>query len=129
MTQRMTLRQYKRTIREAARLQSILHDQSVWACMGIMVEAWIHKTPPYVVLEIAREIKDVDVLMLQIRQWTDEDTWEWEFGNRSICKTKELDALSFQREEAERSCMMDAVTCMTASGARRREAMQQRCPE
>lgn len=129
MTQRMTLRQYKRTIREAARLKSILHDQSVWACMGIMVEAWIHKTPPYVVLEIAREIKDVDVLMLQIRQWTDEDTWEWEFGNRSTCKTKELDALSFQREEAERSCMMDAVTYMTASGARRREAMQQRCPE
>ena len=129
MTQRMTLRQYKRTIREAARLQSILHDQSVWACMGIMVEAWIHKTPPYVVLEIAREIKDVDVLMIQIRQWTDEDTWEWEFGNRSICKTKELDALSFQREESERSCMMDAVTYMTASGARRREAMQQRCPE
>lgn len=129
MTQRMTLRQYKRTIREAARLQSILHDQSVWACMGIMVEAWIHKTPPYVVLEIAREIKDVDVLMLQIRQWTDEDTWEWEFGNRSICKTKELDALSFQREESERLCMMDAVTCTTASGARRREAMQQRCPE
>lgn len=125
----MTLRQYKRTIREAARLQSILHDQSVWACMGIMVEAWIHKTPPYVVLEIAREIKDVDVLMLQIRQWTDEDIWEWEFGNRSICKTKELDALSFQREEAERSCMIDAVTYMTASGARRREAMQQRCPE
>ena len=129
MTQRMTLRQYKRTIREAARLQSILHDQSVWACMGIMVEAWIHKIPPYVVLEIAREIKDVDVLMLQIRQWTDEDTWKWEFGNRSICKTKELDALSLQREESERLCMMDAVTYMTASGARRRETMQQRCPE
>ena len=125
----MTLRQYKRTIREAARLQSILHDQSVWACMGIMVEAWIHKTPPYVVLEMAREIKDVDAIMHQIRKWTDHDTWEWAFGNRSICKTKELDALSFQREEAERLCMMDAVAYMSSSGARRQEAMQQRCPE
>lgn len=125
----MTLNQYKRTIREAARLQSILHDQSVWACMGIMVEAWIHKAPPYVVLEIAQEIKDVDALMLQIRQWTDEDTRQWVYGNRSTYKTKELDALSFQREEAERLCMMDAVAYMTASGARRQEAMQQRCPE
>lgn len=129
MTQRMTLNQYKRTIREAARLQSILHDQSVWACMGIMVEAWIHKTPPYVVLEIAQEIKDVDALMLQIRHWTDEDTRQWVYGNRSTYKTKELDALSFQRQEAERLCMMDAVAYMTASGARRQEAMQQRCPE
>lgn len=129
MTQRMTLHQYKRTIREAARLRSILHDQSVWACMGIMVEAWIHKTPPYVVLEIAQEIKDVDALMLQIRQWTDEDTRQWVHGNRSTYNTKELDALSFQREEAERLCMMDAVAHMAASGARRQEAMQQRCPE